>query len=76
METSNSESIATFMDWSFFCKQEKLYAQLCCIAYLLDRILPSNTFKAKLKILIDNTPLIDIAAMGFPKDWAKEPLWR
>ena len=57
-------------------KQEKLYAQLCCIAYLLDRILPSNTFKAKLKILIDNTPLIDIAAMGFPKDWAKEPLWR
>lgn len=56
-------------------KQEKLYALLCCIAYLQDRILPNNTFKIKLKDLVENYSLIDIAAMGFPKDWTNAPLW-
>lgn len=32
--------------------QEKLYAQLCCMAYLLDAICPNNGFKKNLKVLL------------------------
>lgn len=53
----------------------KLYAQLCCITYLLDNINPHNDFKNNLKDLLNQYPLIDLHAMGFPSDWEKQPLW-
>lgn len=56
--------------------QEKLYAQLCCIAYLLDAICPNNGFKRNLKSLLTEYPIVDVAAMGFPKLWYNEPLWK
>lgn len=55
---------------------EKLYAQLCCVAYLIDAIQPHNTFKQKLKALLSEHPIVDVAAMGFPKLWHNEPLWK
>lgn len=55
--------------------QEKLYAQLCCIAYLTNAIHPNNTFKQELKTLLEKYPIVDITAMGFPKAWHNEPLW-
>ena len=55
--------------------QEKLYAQLCCMAYLINVIHPDNTFKQKLKSLLTEYPIVDVAAMGFPKLWYNEPLW-
>ncbi len=54
---------------------EKLYAQLCCIAYLQNTIQPNNNFKQKLKNLLSEYSFVDVAAMGFPKSWHKEPLW-
>ena len=56
--------------------QEKLYAQLCCIAYLLDAIRPNNGFKKNLKVLLSEYSIVDVAAMGFPKLWYNEPLWK
>lgn len=56
--------------------QEKLYAQLCCVAYLIDSIHPNNDFKRKLKVLLTEYPIVDIATMGFPKLWHNEPLWK
>ena len=56
--------------------QEKLYAQLCCVAYLIDSIHPDNDFKQKLKILLTEYSIVDVAAMGFPKLWHNEPLWK
>lgn len=53
----------------------KIYAQLCCIAYLLDSIGESRSFKQPLKQLIASYPNVDIKAMGFPSDWQSEPLW-
>jgi hypothetical protein len=41
----------------------------------MDIVLPQNTLKDDLKILLKEYPNIDITAMGFPKDWEKEPLW-
>ena len=55
--------------------QEKLYAQLCCVAYLMDAVCPDNDFRRKLKTLLEDYPIVDVAAMGFPKQWYNEPLW-
>ena len=56
--------------------QEKLYAQLCCVAYLIDAIHPNNNFKQKLKVLLSEYSIVDVAAMGFSKSWYNEPLWK
>ncbi len=54
----------------------KLYAQLCCLAYLQDYIHPDNDFKLQLKSLLKAHPNVDVAAMGFPIGWENEPLWK
>ena len=56
--------------------QEKLYAQLCCVAYLIDAIHPQNDFKQKLNTILTEYYIVDIAAMGFQKFWYNEPLWK
>ena len=53
----------------------KLYPHLCCLQYFLNSIKEDNFFKERLKVLIANHPNVDIAALGFPADWEKEPLW-
>ena len=42
----------------------------------MNEIHPDNTFKHKLKSLLSEYPIVDVAAMGFPKLWYNEPLWR
>ena len=42
----------------------KLYAQLCCITYLLNSIEPQNTFTADIKALLAKYPMVD------PAQWA------
>ena len=54
----------------------KLYAQLCCIAYLQNGIHPDNTFKQNLFALLEAHPNVDVKAMGFPANWREEPLWK
>lgn len=56
--------------------RERLYAQLCCIAYLLDTIQPYNPFKPRLKSLIVQYSTVDTRAMGFPDSWQEEQLWK
>lgn len=53
----------------------KLYAVLCCVAYMLNAISQHNTFVAELTNLIASTPIVSISAMGFPANWKSEPLW-
>jgi len=54
----------------------KLYAQLCCIVYLLNSTDPRNTFISDIKALLQKYPTVDPTAMGFVKDWENEPLWK
>lgn len=54
----------------------KLYAVLCCVAYMLNAIIPNNTFASELSYLIASTPTVSISAMGFPANWKSEPLWQ
>ncbi len=57
-------------------ERAKLYAQLCCLAYLQNHIHPDNDFKQQLKSLLLAHPNVDVAAMGFPVGWENEPLWK
>ena len=54
----------------------KLYAVLCCVAYWLGSMGYGNEFKKSLSQLLQQYPSVDAAAMGFPKGWQQEPLWR
>lgn len=57
-------------------RPNKLYAQLCCLAYLQDNIHPDNDFKIQLKELLDDYPKINVRHMGFPENWKNQPLWQ
>lgn len=57
-------------------RSNKLYGQLCCLAYLQNSIHPENDFKNQVKSLLKDFPLINIHHMGFPQDWESQPLWR
>ena len=54
----------------------KIYFNLCIIKYFLNIISPQNDMTNKLKTLLATFPEIDTAAMGFPKGWENEPVWR
>ena len=54
----------------------KLYAQLCCLAYLEQSIHPKSDFKEKVIALFYDKPQTIIKAMGFPANWQEEPLWK
>lgn len=57
-------------------RPNKLYAQLCCLAYLQDNIHPDNDFKIQVKNLLNDYPAINMRHMGFPDNWESQPLWR
>lgn len=59
----------------FTFNPNKLYPQLCCIAYWLNSIDPQNTFTSDIKELLAKFPTVNPAAMGFPQGWRQEPLW-
>lgn len=54
----------------------KLYAQLCYLAYLEQNICPNSDFNKEVFVLLHDKPQTLTKAMGFPKDWQKEPLWK
>ena len=54
----------------------KVYHDICIIKYLLDVVNPNNDMHAKLRWLFVDFPEIDLAAMGFPKGWEMEPIWK
>ena len=54
----------------------KLYPHLCYIAYWLNSINPSNTFTMDIKALLKKYPVVDPAAMGFPRGFQNELLWQ
>ena len=56
--------------------QDKLYPQLCCIAYWLNSIDANNHFTSDVKALLAKYPMADVRAMGFTANWKTEPLWK
>ena len=60
---------------NFSFPPDKIYPQLCCIAYLLNAIDTQNTFATEFKALLAKYPTVDAIAMGFPNGWQQELLW-
>ena len=59
--------------------QTLLVPKNCFINQCLQSVINSNIevfFKAKIDTLLAEFPDIDIAAMGFPRGWESEPLWK
>ena len=55
---------------------DRLYPQLCCIAYWLNSINPQNTFVQDFRSLLSRYPMVQPSMMGFPRGWENEPLWQ
>ena len=53
----------------------RLYAILCCLLYWTNNISSDNSFKTDIVGLLLKNPMVDVAAMGFPRGWDEEPLW-
>jgi abortive infection bacteriophage resistance protein len=62
------------IDFSF--PDDRLYPQLCCIAYWLNSINPANTFVKDFKALLAKYPTVNPLQMGFTRGWQNEPLWQ
>lgn len=56
-------------------RPEKLYGQLCCLAYLEQTIYPNSSLKRNILALMSDHPEIDFNAMGFQSDWQTQLLW-
>ncbi len=54
---------------------DRTYFVLSMMLYLLQSIDNKHQFIFRFKILLKKYPNVDVIAMGFPKDWEKEPLW-
>jgi abortive infection bacteriophage resistance protein len=54
----------------------RIYCTLSMIIYLLNTINPNHTFIEKFNKLLKKYKTIDVASMGFTKEWKDEPLWR
>lgn len=57
-------------------RSDRIYYVVCIIQYLLKIVNPSTSFSKRLKALLAEFPNVDIAAMGFVKDWDREGLWQ
>lgn len=56
--------------------KKKIFYRLCIIRYLLLSVSPNNHFNKKISDLLELFPSIDIAAMGFCRNWQDELLWK
>ena len=54
----------------------RTFYEICIIKWFIDIVSPHNDMKGHLKQLLADFPMIDVQAMGFPKNWLEEPLWK
>ena len=55
--------------------RRRLYYQLVIVATLLRVVSPDSSWAARLGNLLGRNPDIPLTHMGFPENWAEEPLW-
>jgi abortive infection bacteriophage resistance protein len=57
-------------------KNDRTFYVIAILIYFLRIVNHSDTFINKLNDLFNNYPMIDLAAMGFPKNWKDEDLFK
>ncbi|MCD8236446.1 MAG: Abi family protein [Prevotellaceae bacterium] len=55
---------------------KRIFYNICIIKWFIDIVSPHNDMKGHLQQLLADFPMIDVQAMGFPKNWLEEPLWK
>lgn len=55
---------------------KRIFYNICIIKWFIDIVSPHNDMKVHLQQLLAEYPMTDIQAMGFPKRWSEEPLWK
>ncbi len=53
----------------------RLFYNLSILKFFMNQINEHSDFKNRLLQLFSDFPMVDIRALGFPKDWENEPLW-
>lgn len=56
--------------------ERRIFNSLTLLAHLMNVIAPGNDWLVRVRRLLEATPVVDPAAMGFPADWSSRPLWR
>lgn len=57
-------------------RDNKIFALLSAIKYIVDIISPNNSFKPNLfKLLAQHNKLLSLKEMGFPSNWETLPVW-
>ncbi len=54
----------------------RTFFDICIIKWFVNIVSPHNDMKGHLQQLLADFPMVDIRAMGFPKNWQEEPLWK
>lgn len=54
----------------------KVYAYICIMQYILNKVSPGHHFKSNLLELMKNCPLAQEKEMGFPKNWKQDNFWK
>lgn len=55
---------------------ERVFAVLTILHYLLKQVAPNTAWKARLLALLARYPDIPLAPMGFPLTWQDSPIWK
>ncbi len=67
--------LASTIDHSVASAPGTIYNSLVLLIHLVRHIAPSSTWRDDLMVHLATHPTGDLAAMGFPTDWAGRPLW-
>lgn len=59
----------------FLAVNDRFYAVAVVLHDLMQIVAPGTGWHIRLRDLLVAHPFIDLHAMGFPKDWEKEPFW-
>jgi abortive infection bacteriophage resistance protein len=54
----------------------KLYASLSCIVYVLNIISPNHSFVNQFHYLLQTHPIVQPREMGFTENWGDETIWK
>jgi abortive infection bacteriophage resistance protein len=57
-------------------EDRRLYNTLTMLAYLMSVVSPLSSWRERLKNLVQTTPQIDPADMGFPLNWERFAIWQ
>ncbi|HEU0051609.1 MAG TPA: Abi family protein [Longimicrobium sp.] len=59
-----------------FAQRDRFYARAIVMAALLEAIEPGSDWRKRLVALLDEFPMVQPTALGFPPDWRRRDFWK